>query len=65
MSAKRYPLHGLALEWARQHVGEREDPPGSNRGRFVQLCQSQTWLGGTGWPWSGRVVRLPSKEKVT
>lgn len=43
--------HTEALKWARSHVGETEHPRGSNRGPFVQRCQSQTWLPGTGWPW--------------
>lgn len=43
--------HTSALAWAKNHLGETEHPRGSNRGPFVQLCQSQTWLPGTGWPW--------------
>jgi hypothetical protein len=43
--------HEKALAWARSKVGEKESPPGSNRGKFVQSCQSSTWLGGTSWPW--------------
>jgi hypothetical protein len=43
--------HQDALKWARSHMGEHEQPMGSNRGTFVQACQSSTWLGGTGWPW--------------
>lgn len=43
--------HQIALEWALAQVGKGEVPPGSNRGPFVQFCQSHTWLKGTGWAW--------------
>ena len=36
---------------AQLYIGQHEDPMGSNRGAFVQKCQSFTWLRGTGWPW--------------
>jgi hypothetical protein len=40
-----------ALDWATRHLGQHEEPPGSNTGRFVRECQAATWLGGTRWPW--------------
>lgn len=43
--------HQAALAWLKKHVGEHEQPMGSNRGAFVQLCQAATWLAGSGWPW--------------
>ncbi len=43
--------HQKALGWLRENVGQHENPMGSNRGTFVQFCQSATWLKGTGWPW--------------
>lgn len=33
------------------NLGQHEQPPGSNRGVFVQQCQAATWLPGSGWPW--------------
>lgn len=45
------PKHTAALAWATKHIGEREDPPGSNTGTFVKSCQAATWLPGTRWPW--------------
>jgi hypothetical protein len=44
-------LHGKALAWAQQHLGDTEVPPGSNTGPFVYSCQQATWLPGTRWPW--------------
>lgn len=50
--------HERALAAAIAAIGEREQPPGSNRGPYVQKCQQATWLGGTGWPWCrGAVLR--------
>jgi hypothetical protein len=43
--------HSAALTWALDQVGKGEVPRGSNRGKFVQFCQSHTWLKGTGWAW--------------
>lgn len=45
------PAHQAALAWARARLGEHEQPPGSNSGRFVIECQRATWLAGTRWPW--------------
>lgn len=39
------------VEAARAELGVKEVPLGSNRGPKVQVYQSSTWLGGTGWPW--------------
>lgn len=50
--------HEKALAAAVRAIGEREQPPGSNRGLYVYRCQQATWLGGTGWPWCrGAVLR--------
>lgn len=43
--------HAAALQFMEANVGQREQPPGSNRGPFVQECQAATWLAGSGWPW--------------
>lgn len=43
--------HTKALAWLDANLGQHEQPPGSNRGPFVQLCQAATWLPGSGWPW--------------
>lgn len=44
-------LHQSVVAWAEDHIGYAEVPAGSNRGPFVEFCQSHTWLKGTGWPW--------------
>ncbi len=43
--------HQLTVAWAVDTIGQQEAPLGSNRGPFVEFCQSHTWLKGTGWPW--------------
>lgn len=43
--------HQQVVAWAVSKIGEREEPPGSNRGPFVRFCQAHTWLKGTGWSW--------------
>lgn len=43
--------HSAALTWALAQVGKGELPPGSNKGTFVQFCQSASWLKGTGFAW--------------
>lgn len=48
--------HSNVVAWCKMQVGEKENPPGSNRGEFVQFCQSHTWLKGTGWPWCAAFV---------
>lgn len=45
------PTHLKALQWAETKIGQKEIPPGSNTGPFVQACQAATWLAGTRWPW--------------
>lgn len=43
--------HAAAVKWLNAHVGEHEEPLGSNTGRFVRECQAASWLKGTGWAW--------------
>lgn len=43
--------HQMVLAWALSQVGQREEPMGSNRGAFVEFCQSHTWLKPGAWPW--------------
>lgn len=50
------PKHAVAVKWAANHVGQGEQPPGSNTGEFVISCQRATWLGGTRWPWCASFV---------
>jgi hypothetical protein len=44
------------VEVALSFKGRAEVPAGSNRGPFVQACQADTWLSGTGWPWCAAFV---------
>lgn len=57
-----YPKHEAVVAWALAKVGLSEKPPGSNRGEFVEFCQSQTWLKGTGWPWCAAFVVAAIQE---
>lgn len=41
---------------AREFKGQHEEPMGSNTGAFVEACQHDTFLGGTGWPWCAAFV---------
>lgn len=43
--------HEQVVAWLEHHVGEHEQPSGSNTGPFVRLCQAATWLPGSRWPW--------------
>lgn len=43
--------HAQVVAWLDGHVGEHEQPMGSNTGPFVISCQRATWLAGTHWPW--------------
>ena len=54
--------HETTLAWAVSKLGETEAPPGSNRGPFVQYCQSHTWLGGSGWAWCAAFVVTAVQE---
>lgn len=47
----KYPRHAATIAWAEKQIGKREQPLGSNTGKFVQFCQRATWLGGTKWAW--------------
>jgi hypothetical protein len=47
---------------ARSYRGLQEQPLGSNRGPFVQKCQADTFLAGTGWPWCAAFVCHVAKE---
>jgi hypothetical protein len=42
---------GLVVAWAITQIGQAEEPPGSNRGEFVEFCQQHTWLNPGAWPW--------------
>lgn len=48
--------HQQALKFAHEHLGEHEQPPGSNTGPFVRQCQASTWLAGTRWPWCASFI---------
>lgn len=50
------------LDAARKHIGQREQPMGSNTGPFVLRCQRSTSLGGTRWPWCGAFCDLVFTE---
>jgi hypothetical protein len=41
---------------AHSFLGLHENPPGSNRGFFVEQCQRATFLSGSGWPWCAAFV---------
>lgn len=43
-------------------IGQHENPMGSNRGFFVEQCQHDTFLGGTGWPWCAAFVCKIAKD---
>lgn len=44
--------HEKIVAFLHAHVGEHEQPMGSNTGTFVRYCQDATWLKGTTrWPW--------------
>lgn len=44
------------IDYAEAQVGVTEVPMGSNRGPKVEHYQSETTLGGTGWPWCAAFV---------
>ena len=52
----QFPKHEAALSAAIEDIGKKEQPPGSNRGKFVEECQACTWLRGSGWPWCRAAV---------
>ena len=49
--------HEKTIAWAREHLGQHEEPMGSNTGTFVRECQAATDLPGTGWPWCAAFAR--------
>lgn len=46
--------HERALDWARQQIGKAEQPPGSNRGAFVDSLSTITDYRALGVPWCAR-----------
>lgn len=50
------------LAKAEANVGQHEVPMGSNSGPFVEACQHDTFLGGTGWPWCAAHVCRVAKD---
>jgi len=47
---------------AREYKGNAEVPTGSNTGPFVEGCQRDTFLAGTGWPWCAAFVCRVAKD---
>jgi hypothetical protein len=43
------------IAWAREHIGETESPPGSNKGRNISKWQKES-LGYDGFAWCGAFV---------
>lgn len=50
------------VAWAASQIGQQEEPPGSNRGSFVEFCQSHTWLKPGPWPWCVAFVLAAIEE---
>lgn len=47
---------------AKDDLGLREVPPGSNTGPRIREMQRNTWLAGTNWPWCSAAVVTWYKE---